>query len=153
MRIALLADIHGNIHALEAVITEIERLQPDQVVVDGDLINAVPFSGPVIDRIRRLPWAVVRGNHEFYYLDHGTERAGPGRDDPDRWGQLHWLVKQITVEQGAYAWLRMHPSRPLVILGTNRLERIAHAAEGAEVTLSREEWYALWTAAQGRRIP
>lgn len=128
MRIAILADIHGNIHALEAVIAELERLQPDQVVVDGDLINAVPFSGPVIDRIRRLPWAVVRGNHEFYYLDHGTERAGPGRDDPDRWGQLHWLVKQITVEQGAY--LAMLPDDMTFYFPGTQPLRIAHGVPG-----------------------
>ena len=47
MRIAILADIHGNLHALEAVAAELERLQPDHVILDGDLINAVPFSPEV----------------------------------------------------------------------------------------------------------
>ncbi len=44
MRLAVLADIHGNLPALEAVLAELERLQPDAVVLDGDLINGVPFS-------------------------------------------------------------------------------------------------------------
>ena len=48
MRLAILADIHGNLPAFEAVCAELERLQPDGVVVDGDLINAVPFS-PQVD--------------------------------------------------------------------------------------------------------
>ena len=43
MRLAILADIHGNLPALKAVMAEMERYQPDVVVVDGDLINAVPF--------------------------------------------------------------------------------------------------------------
>ena len=102
MRLAILADIHGNLPALEAVVEELERLQPDHVVVDGDLINAVPYSTEVIDFIRAQRWLVVRGNHEFYYLDFGTERAIPGCEDPDRWGQLHWLVENITPAQGQY---------------------------------------------------
>lgn len=59
----------------------------------------------------------------------------------------------LTVDQAAYAWLLMQPSRPLVILGTNKVERLEQAARAAEVALTREEWYALWAAAQGRRIP
>jgi predicted phosphodiesterase len=101
MRLALLADIHGNLPALEAVMAELERLQPDQVVVDGDLINAVPFSAQVIDCVRQQRWTVVRGNHEFYYLDFGTERAIPGCEDADRWGQLHWLLEHVRRSTGA----------------------------------------------------
>lgn len=128
MRIALLADIHGNLPALEVVITELERLQPDYVVLDGDLINAVPFSAEVIDRVRTLDWATVRGNHEFYYLDFGTERAAPECDDPRRWGQLHWLAAQITPEQGA--WLAMLPDeRTLYLKGVQPL-LVTHGLPG-----------------------
>ena len=102
MQIAILADIHGNLPALEAVMKELERLRPDHVLLDGDLINAVPFSADVIDVVRNQDWTVVRGNHEFYYLDFGTPRAVPGTEDPNRWGQLHWLVARITPEQGNY---------------------------------------------------
>ena len=40
MQIAVLADIHGNLPALEAVAAEIERLRPDRVFVAGDFQNA-----------------------------------------------------------------------------------------------------------------
>ena len=124
MRLALLADIHGNLPALEAVLAALEPLQPDHVIVNGDLINAVPFSGPVVDCVRALPWTVVRGNHEFYYLDFGTERAEPGCDDAVRWGQLHWLVDHLTPEQGA--WLGLLPDdRTLYLPGTRPL-RVTH---------------------------
>jgi predicted phosphodiesterase len=102
MRLAVLADIHGNLPAFQAVLAELERIQPDFVVVDGDLINPVPFNGEVIDYIRNTDWAVVRGNHEFYLLDFGTERAIPGSDDPVRWGSLHWLVRNVSTEQALY---------------------------------------------------
>ena len=58
-----------------------------------------------------------------------------------------------TLEQLAYAWIIAHPSRPLPVIGTNKIERIQSAAKAAEITLEREDWYALWEAAQGRKVP
>ncbi|HAJ38376.1 MAG TPA: hypothetical protein DCL15_22120 [Chloroflexi bacterium] len=128
MKLAILADIHGNLPALEAVVQELERLQPDYVVVNGDLINGVPFSAEVIDHIRRLDWVVVRGNHEFYLLDLGTPRAAPGSDDAERWGQLHWLCAHITPAQAAY--LAMLPDdRTFYLPGAQPL-RITHGLPG-----------------------
>lgn len=129
MRIALLADIHGNMPALEAVLQELEKAQPDYVLVNGDLINGIPFSAAVIDLIQsRRDWVVVRGNHEFYYLDFGTTRAAPDSDDPERWGQLHWLVGQITREQGAY--LAMLPDERTLYLKNTQPVRVAHGVPG-----------------------
>jgi predicted phosphodiesterase len=128
MRIAVLADIHGNLPALAAVIAELERLQPDQVVLDGDLINGAPFNSAVIDLVRRQDWAVVRGNHEFYYLDFGTARATPGCEDPHRWGQLHWLVEQIQPEQGRY--LGMLPDERILYLPGTQPICVAHGVPG-----------------------
>ncbi|MEZ4726160.1 MAG: metallophosphoesterase [Caldilineaceae bacterium] len=128
MQIAVLADVHGNLPALEAVLARLEEVQPDYVVLNGDLINGVPFSTEVIDLVRRLGWVVVRGNHEFYYLDFGTERAIPGCEDPTRWGQLHWLIDTITPAQGAY--LAMLPDeRTLYVPGTQPI-RVAHGVPG-----------------------
>lgn len=58
-----------------------------------------------------------------------------------------------TIEQLAYAWIMAHPSRPVPIIGTNRIERIQSAAKADTLTLEREDWFALWEAAQGHRIP
>ncbi len=132
MRLALLADIHGNLPALEAVVAELQRLQPDHVVVDGDLINAVPYSSAVIDFVRTQQWSVVRGNHEFYYLDFGTERANPGCEDPDRWGQLHWLLEHISPAQGEY--LAMLPDDCTFYLPGTAPLRVAHGVPGRNRT-------------------
>lgn len=58
-----------------------------------------------------------------------------------------------TLEQLAYAWILAHPANPLPILGTNKIERIQSAVKAVEIKLEREDWYALWEAAQGRQIP
>jgi predicted oxidoreductase len=58
-----------------------------------------------------------------------------------------------TFDQLAYAWIMAHPSRPVPIVGSNKIERVAAAVRAAQIELTREDWYALWTAAQGRNIP
>ena len=58
-----------------------------------------------------------------------------------------------TLEQLAYAWILAHPSQPLPVIGTNKLERLQSAVQADGIVLEREDWYALWEAAQGRRIP
>jgi predicted oxidoreductase len=58
-----------------------------------------------------------------------------------------------TYDQLAYAWIMAHPSRPLPIVGSNKIARVEAAVRAAQIELAREDWYALWTAAQGRNIP
>ena len=58
-----------------------------------------------------------------------------------------------TLDQLAYAWIMAHPSCPLPIIGTNKLERIQACAKAADIKLEREDWYALWVAAKGHGVP
>ncbi len=53
----------------------------------------------------------------------------------------------------AIAWILALPARPMVIIGTNKIDRVREAAQAASIRLAREDWYRLWEAAQGRRIP
>ena len=76
-RLAILADIHGNLPALEAVIDDMAQFKPDHVIVAGDLINGVPFSSEVMARVVAEGWTAIRGNHEFYMLNWQTERERP----------------------------------------------------------------------------
>lgn len=128
MRLAVLADIHGNLPALHAVQAELERLQPDYVVLNGDLINPVPFNCAVIDSVRASDWAVIRGNHEFYLLDFGTERAPKGSEDPKRWGGLHWLVKRVPATQVYY--LATLPDELTLYFPSTQPVRVAHGVPG-----------------------
>src|SRR5689334_11322613 len=62
MRIAVLADIHGNLTALEAVIADLNRTSPDVVIVGGDLVGSGSRPAEVVDRLRALAWPAVYGN-------------------------------------------------------------------------------------------
>ncbi len=62
MRIAVVADIHGNRTALEAVMTDLRAAAPDLVLHGGDLADGGSSPVGVVDRIRELGWAGVMGN-------------------------------------------------------------------------------------------
>lgn len=73
MRTVVLSDIHGNQHALDAALAEVERLGPDRLVVLGDLLSYGPATEAILARLaeasERWPTRWVLGNHDELY-DH-----------------------------------------------------------------------------------
>lgn len=65
MRIATLYDIHGNLPALEAVLVELEEVQPDLIVIGGDVVPG-PLPRQTLARLRQLGERArfIRGNGE-----------------------------------------------------------------------------------------
>ncbi len=59
---------------------------------------------------------------------------------------------EVPAEAIATAWITRHPARMQVILGTTTPERVTAAAKGADVQLTRPEWYELYRAA-GHLVP
>ncbi len=64
MRLAALADIHGNIYALEAVLADLKRQAPDMVAVLGDSVVKFPHNRAVLDALDGLPHVGIAGNME-----------------------------------------------------------------------------------------
>jgi predicted phosphodiesterase len=95
--LAVLADIHGNLPALEAVLADLARdpRPVDHLIVAGDLSSWGPFSAQVVERALDEGWAVIRGNHEFLLLDYGTPRAPAAWDDPAAFPIPRWLHRQL----------------------------------------------------------
>ena len=52
----------------------------------------------------------------------------------------------------ATAWITRHPANMQVVLGTTSPERVAAAAQGSDIPLTRAEWYELFRAA-GHLVP
>ena len=78
--------------------------------------------------------------------------------DRENFGPLNDALDEIAAAHGvtptgiAVAWITRHPANIQVVLGTTKPERVAQSAAGADVRLSREEWYRLFTAA-GHQLP
>ena len=77
-RIAVLADIHGNLPALEAVLAEVDRLGVDRLVLNGDIAGG-PLAGETLDRLADL------GEHAIWVHGNGERGLVAGfhrADDP-----------------------------------------------------------------------
>ena len=68
MRIALIADIHSNIIALEAVIKAIKKHQPDRILSLGDQVNLGPCPKETLALLKAENVTCLHGNHERYVL-------------------------------------------------------------------------------------
>lgn len=67
-RIAILADIHANLSALEAVVSDMRVQRIFAIILLGDIVNYGPRPNEVIDAIKRFEWPVLTniwGNHEY----------------------------------------------------------------------------------------
>jgi putative phosphoesterase len=65
MKIALFSDIHANLPALEAVLADIERRQPDATYCLGDLVGYNIWPNEVIAEIRKRNIPTIAGNYDF----------------------------------------------------------------------------------------
>lgn len=75
MRVAALYDIHGNLHALEAVLADVGEESVDAVVCGGDLVTG-PFTVEVLDLLLSVPNArFVHGNADRLVLE-GVDEHG-----------------------------------------------------------------------------
>jgi predicted oxidoreductase len=78
-------------------------------------------------------------------------------DNPD-YDQLNVVIGDLADQYDvppiaiATAWITRHPANMQVVLGTTTPERVAGAAQGSDLPLTRAEWYALLRAG-GHRVP
>lgn len=68
MRLAIIADVHSNIHALEAVVRELEKTDHDMVLCAGDIVGYGANPNECCSRVRELADLAVFGNHELAAL-------------------------------------------------------------------------------------
>lgn len=98
-RLALLGDVHANLPALRAVLTDVRAAGLDAGVVTGDLVMRGSQPEACVAEIRRLGWPAVLGNTD--------RRVANSEPDPDhrnagRVGSRAWTVLRMSPEGRAY---------------------------------------------------
>lgn len=100
-RVAVISDIHGNLHALEAVLEEIGREQVEAIVVCGDVASG-PLPAETIARLIELPGRkyFVRGNadREMVTADDNKAPFNPEEQNPAR-RFAAWSAQRIDRQQ------------------------------------------------------
>ncbi|MHA7886640.1 aldo/keto reductase [Roseicyclus sp.] len=82
-----------------------------------------------------------------------------GRLFGDEGAAVREVLTRIGAEAGvgpeavAVAWLLRHPALVLPVMGTNNLRRIKGLGDAAKVTLDRQAWFEIYTAALGHEVP
>ena len=76
MRLAAIADIHGNYLALEAVIADIRAHAITDIVSLGDMASGPLDARRTVDMLMALDAVHVLGNHDRYLIDRPPETMG-----------------------------------------------------------------------------
>lgn len=128
MRIALIADVHANLPALEAVWADIHRQGITAVYCLGDLVGYYPWPNEVIAFIREHGIRCIQGNYDEGV---GEELLACGCDFPNaeaaRLGEtsLNWTID--TVSEDNKVWLRALP-KELVFAAEGRTFWLVHGS-------------------------
>ncbi len=98
-------------------------------------------------RIAPMAWSPLAGGRLFSDQNEQAQR-------------LRRVLSEIgqetgghTLEQVALAWLLRHPSGIFPVTGTGKSERIRSAADALAISLSREQWFRIWSASTGTGVP
>jgi len=96
---AILADIHGNLPALEAVVADLRQSAPDVVYLAGDQVNRCPWNREVMALIETMGWPAIAGNHDLVVGRINTPENRPPFTERAHFPTLWWTQEQLTAEQ------------------------------------------------------
>jgi predicted phosphodiesterase len=101
-RIAVIADIHGNVPALRAVLDDLDRQSLDEVIVGGDLVGRGPQGSRIVDIIADRGWPTIRGNHEDYLLSFRRKDVPDDWLEADEWAASRWMAAELDDEHAEF---------------------------------------------------
>lgn len=98
-------------------------------------------------RITPLAWSCLGGGRIMTGDDEQSQR-------------VRHVLREIgaeldgrSIDQVALAWVMRHPSRPLPIIGSGRIERIEAAVAAEQIAMDRQQWFRIWQASTGHEVP
>ena len=98
MRLAVISDIHGNLAALEAVLSDISDRGVSTILNLGDSLSGPFDAAATARRLMSLDLPTVRGNHDRQLLDRPPEKM-------DLWES--WVIGDL--HQDHLSWLKQLP--------------------------------------------
>ena len=97
-------------------------------------------------QMRPMIWSPLAGGRLFNTQDAPAQR-------------VHAVLAELGAQHGvsvatmAYAWILRHPSRPIPIAGSQRVQALQEAVGALHVEISAEDWYRVWEASTGHCVP
>lgn len=100
MKVAVISDIHGNLPALQAVLSDMRSI--DMIVCCGDVVGYYPDINEVCALLRRINVFAIRGNHDAYVT--GELQPDPSKSIAYR---TEWSRRQLDLIH--LQWLKSLP--------------------------------------------
>jgi predicted phosphodiesterase len=95
MRLAIVSDIHGNLAALEAVVSDIRQRGVDQIVNLGDSLSGPLLPLETAQFLMAEGWPSLAGNHERQILAHNSQCLGASDE---------YAYSQLSAKE--FSWLK-----------------------------------------------
>lgn len=107
---------------------------------------------------RTVKHAMIRGIHPMVWSPLAGGRIFFG--DSEEEVRVRQALEEVAQEVGAdgidlvaYAWLYKHPAQFMPITGACEMEYVCRPVEALDIELSREQYFKIWAAKLGRRVP
>jgi predicted phosphodiesterase len=100
MRVAVLSDIHSNLHALEAVLADVDRQNVDRLWCLGDVVGYGPRPNECVALVRERADLSLCGNHDLAAVGSLDTAEFSG----DAGAAVRWTQVVLGAEEAA--WLR-----------------------------------------------
>jgi predicted oxidoreductase len=106
---------------------------------DGTLDQATDLGLPP------MIWSPLAGGRLFGARDEQAQRVHAVLEALGR-------ARGVSAATMAYAWIRRHPSKPIPITGSGRIDALREAVAALDVELTPEDWYRVWQASMNREV-
>ena len=115
-------------------------------------LHLAPLTDGTLDQAQRL------GRRPMIWSPLAGGRLFAGADDSEAAQRVRGVLGSVAARLGtsaatvAYAWLLRHPSKPVPIVGSRRIEAVREALAALALNLDAETWYEIWQAGAGREV-
>ena len=114
-------------------------------------LHLAPLHDGTLDQAQRLQrrpmiWSPLAGGRLL------------GGDESEAAQRVRWVLGSMAARLGttpstlAIAWLLRHPSRPVPVCGSRRVEAVGEAVAALGLQLTHEDWYEIWQAGAGHEV-
>mgnify|MGYP000305088646 CR=1 FL=1 len=98
-------------------------------------------------RIRPMAWSCLTGGKIF------NEQTLQAKRLRDTLSEIQSEIGATSIEQVMLTWVLKHPSAPIALLGSGKLDRTREAISALELKINNEQWYRIWVASKGFSVP
>ena len=95
--------------------------------------------------LRPMVWSPLGGSH--YFGGEGTKVLRL-RSKVQDLGKKYGVAEDVIL----LAWARMHPTRPVPVIGTTKKDRIKRSLKALDIRLERQDWYEILEAGRGHEV-